>query len=337
MKRFALGIATGAVAVFGGLAAAYGTLATVWPDSLPAPAITRLVPFDEKLRFLRQRPGVSPAILAVGSSITWRQLDGDAFEQATGGDGDGGFLNGGTGYLKIHQTRDLLKFYLDHYLGVRTVLIMTGPPDFANCSTEPAAMLDHADGAAYAFGQWPSAYFYFRYFSPQRYARTAWTLAGRRAPLQGDLFLDDYGSGPLMVPESMQHGLRYGPIALDPACPQVLARLSRALTAEGRRLVVVFAPIHPEYRRQYPDVAAWIDRVAREFELATAQHDTKVVRMHADRSYVAEDFFDAFHLQWPAVQRLSAEIADTMADRPGDGGVEMSKARKKTSDARSSM
>ena len=70
MKRFALGIAAGAVAVFGGLATAYGALKTVWPESLPAPAISRLVQIDEKLRFLRRHPEIDPKILAVGSSIT---------------------------------------------------------------------------------------------------------------------------------------------------------------------------------------------------------------------------------------------------------------------------
>ncbi len=62
MRKFAWGIVAGAVSVFGGLAAAYGAIATIWPDNLPAPAITRLVLFDEKLRFLRQHPEASPTI-----------------------------------------------------------------------------------------------------------------------------------------------------------------------------------------------------------------------------------------------------------------------------------
>src|SRR3546814_18566499 len=79
-----------------GLATAYAAFATVWPESLPAPAISRLVQIDEKLRFLRQHPGLDPEVLAVGSSITWRQIDGDAFSTSVDGD-DGRFLNGGTG------------------------------------------------------------------------------------------------------------------------------------------------------------------------------------------------------------------------------------------------
>lgn len=328
MKRFALGIGAGIVAVFGGLATAYGALSVVWPSSLPAPAISRLVPMDEKLRFLRRHPEFDPGILAVGSSITWRQLDGGAFEVMTDQAG-GGFLNGGTGFLKIHQTRDLLDFYLARYAQVDTVLILTGPPDFEDCSKQPARMLDHADARAYAFGGWPAAYFYLRYFSPQRYLRSVMTLAGRRAPFVGDLFLDAYGSGPLDVPASMKQGLRYEALTPDPACADALVALSRDLSDRGLRLVVVFAPVHPGYRERYPEVADWITAFARKVAAQTAGHGTKVIRMSADRDYAPEDFFDAFHLQWPAVQRLSARIAESMPSPEQDvsGGVEMSMSR----------
>lgn len=325
MKRFALGIGAGMVAVFGGLATAYGALSTVWPQSLPAPAISRLVPMDEKLRFLRNRPEFDPRVLAVGSSITWRQLDGAPFEHLTD-DETGGFLNGGTGYLKIHQTGDLLDFYLDRYANVGTVLILTGPPDYEDCSNEPARMLDHSDAEAYAFGGWPAAYFYLRYFSPQRYLRSVMTLSGRSAPFTGDLFLDRYGSGPLQVPASMKRGLRYDAIAPDPACVDALAALSHELTERGLRLILVFTPVHPEYRAKYPAVVDWLQETARKVEAATLSDRTRVIRLCADPTYTAEDFFDAFHLQWPAVQRLSAEIATAMKskDEGTSPGVEMS-------------
>src|SRR3546814_12579416 len=108
--------------------------------------------------------------------------------------------------LKIHQTRDLLEFYLDHFENVGTVLILTGPPDFADCTRQPAALLDHEDAGAYAFDRWPEAYFYFRSFSPPRSLRTAVRLARRRVPFRGDLFLDHYRSGPHDVQMPTQRG-----------------------------------------------------------------------------------------------------------------------------------
>jgi len=208
------------------------------------------VPLDEKLRFLRRNEHFDPRILAVGSSITWRQIAGKFFEDIT--PGSGGFLNGATGYLKIHQTIDLLEFYLRHYDDIDTVLLFTGPPDFENCSTEPARLLDHGDAASYAFGQAPSFYFYFRYFSPQRYLRSTMTLARLSRPLIGELYLDRYGSSPLEVPASMLVGLRYGETDYDPACAEALEGLPASLEARGVKLIVVFSPIHPQYRRLHP-------------------------------------------------------------------------------------
>lgn len=315
MRSFALGILAGLVLVYGGLAATYAGLAVFRPANLPAPAISRLVPLDEKLRFLRQNRQLDPRVLAVGSSITWRQIAGDEFVRVAGG---GAFLNGATGYLKIHQTRDLLDFYLERYANVRTVLLFTGPPDFEDCTEEPAAMLDHGAAAAYAFEQAPDFYFYLRYFSPQRYLRSALTLDRRTQPLTGDLSLDRYGSSPLQVPARMQAGLRYGAVAHDPACADALSALARELADREIGFVVVFAPVHPDYRREFPKVVAALRRVARQFEDRGARLGARVVNLIDDDRFAAVDYFDAFHLQWPAVRRLSRHVARAIVamDRP---------------------
>lgn len=307
MRRFAFGILAGCFGLLGTLTAAYATLALLLPASFPAPPITRLAALDEKLRFLRDHPEIDPRILAVGSSITWRQLAGNSFDRAAGGRRH--FLNGATVSLQVHQTGDLLDFYLDNYPRVRTVLIMVGLPDFANCSTEPRAVLDHAAGKAYAFDRWPAVWFYLRYFSPQRFARTAMTLAERQTPLLGDLYLDAYGSGPLQVPDEFKRGLRYQAMEPDPACVTALIALSEALNSRGVNLVLVFPPLHPEYRQTYPDAVTATCRIARDVALATRRHNTELLVLPQDTEFADEDFFDAFHLQYAAAQRLSAQVA----------------------------
>jgi hypothetical protein len=299
----------GVSAVLFGLTACYAALAYVWPQRLAPPAISPLASFDLKLRFLRNHAALDPQILAVGSSITWRQLDGAAFERSA----HRRFLNGATANLKIHQTRDLLEFYLAHYRNVRTVLVMVGPPDFEDCSDEPARTFDHEDAAAYVFGRWPEPYFYLRYFAPQRYAQAVLTLAGRQAEFTGDLFHDRYGSGPLKVPKSMMRGLRYGPVQADPACIDALIDLSHALAARRRHLVIVFPPLHPEYRGSYPEVMEWLRDAAKRVEAGTKIDGTKVVLLYDHPDFVAADFFDAVHLQWPSAKRLSSLIAGTIA------------------------
>lgn len=312
MKAFAYGMLAGIAAVLGSLATAYAALAFIWPASLPAPALSTMVQFDEKLRYMRNRPDLDPKIIAIGSSIAWRQVAGEVFASQAGGPEH--FVNGGTGNLKIHQSRRLLEFYLDNFHHVRTILLMTGLPDFDDCTELPAEIIDEHDAAAYVFDGWPAAYFYLRYFSPQRYARGALTLAGRRVPFTGDLFLDEYGSGPLLVDESRQRGLRYGEIKPDPACLKALVRLSHDLTARGFNLMIVFAPVNPEYLERYPEAAQWTREAAQRVQTETKADRTKVVLLYDDPEFVADDFYDAFHLQWPGVQRLSAQVAEEMKE-----------------------
>lgn len=326
MKRFAYGMLAGLVTFLAGLVAGYVTVAIIWPGNLPAPAIGRLVHLDEKLRFIREHPDLDPSILAVGSSITWRQLDGAAFGRQP--DGRPSFFNGATGALKIHQTADLTEFYLAHFRHVKTVLVMTNQEDFSDCTTAPAAMLDHGAAAAYAFDDWPAAYFYFRYFSPERYVRTAWTLGERRRPLIGDLHLDRYGSGPLSVPASMQRGLRYHAIDTDPTCLAALVELSHRLAQRHIRLVVVFPPVHPTFRRANPGFDRWTERTMHRLAAETAGDQTLIVPLFDNPGFTADDFYDAYHLQWPAVRRLSPIIAAALVktgsddlDRTSDAAV----------------
>ena len=312
MRLFGFGLLTGLLVVLGGLLACYAALSAFAPANVPAPAITRLDLLDEKLRFLRRRPDFDPTILAVGSSVTWRQLSGAEFHSLAPGPRH--FLNGATGYLHIHQTRDLANFYLDHYRGVKTLLVMVSLPDFQGCADEPAEMLDHESAALYAFRGWPPLYFYLRYFSPVRYIRLGTTLSRRQVPFAGDFYLDEYGSGPVWLPAGTKLGLRYGEIKTDAACIEALRGFVRDTQTRGIRLVLVFTPIHPEYRTLYPASIEWLTNLAESISRDEGANPRRLIVLDyvRDPLFKSEDFFDALHLQWPAVKRLSARIAGAM-------------------------
>ncbi|MPY68678.1 MAG: hypothetical protein GEU92_01185 [Alphaproteobacteria bacterium] len=316
MKKFGYGILAGLLAVPLCIVAAFAGLAVFAPASMPAPAISSLVHLDEKFRFLREHPEFDPRILAVGSSITWRQLAGKALEAEAGG--PHGFLNGGTGYLRVHQTHALTRFYLSRFRNVRVVLVMIGPPDFRGCTEDPAELFVQKDAARYAFEGWPALYFYLRYFTPRRYLETTMKLAGRQAPLGGDLYLDPYGSGPVQLPDGVKTGLRYGKLDKDPACVDALVGLAQDLKDRGIHLMLVFPPVHPEYRARFPDEMRWLENAAARMERERQKNPRHltVLRMYGDNSFAARDYFDAFHLQWPAVKILSTRIAQAMAVRP---------------------
>lgn len=312
LRHFGIGILAGFGALIGGLTAVGAAIAHFVPQYMPAPAISTLVHMDEKLRFIRERPALDPTILAVGSSVTWRQVAGGAFDGIAGGPGR--FLNGGTALLQVHQTRAMAGFYLDHFPNVRTLLVLVSLPDFSDCTVQPEHLVAQRDAARYTFNDWPSPYFYFRYVSPQRYLRTAMTLPERRTPLTGDLYLDAHGSGPLQVPDTMKRGLRYGKIARDPACVAALDGLVADTEARGVQLVLVFAPIHPDYRASFPAETAWLGGVASQVAAAAKRSgkNTLVLDMIRDPSFAGQDFFDAFHLQWNAVKVLSKRIVGSL-------------------------
>ena len=311
MTPFLRGILSGLTATFAALLVSLGTLAVLWPDRLPAPAISRLVVADEKLRFLRDNPDIDPEILAVGSSIAWRQLDGDAIER------DGlDFLNGGMVHMKTHHTREVTALYLEWYRNVRKVLVMVSLPDLENC-TDAAELFDAEDATRYAFKGWPAAYFYLRYFDLKRYVRTAVSLPDQRTPYTGEYYLDEYGSGPVQVPHDVERGLRYGEIHPDPACTDALIQLARVATERGTRVAIVFPPVHPDYRRLYPGALGTIAGIADTVRAAVPE-GTRVSVLFDDDSYTSSDFWDAFHLQWSAVKRLSRSIGELLDSLPND-------------------
>jgi hypothetical protein len=134
-------------------------------------------------------------------------------------------------------------------------------------------------------------------------------MAGRQTPFEGDLFLDSYGSGPLLIDSARLRGLRYGPVETDRACVAALLETVGRLTTRGLEVAVVFSPMHPEYRTAYPRMARYARQLAEAVTVATKSTHTRVLAFSDHPAFTAEDFFDAYHLQWPAVQRLSALIA----------------------------
>lgn len=311
MVRYVIGMALGALATPAVLLSLYLGVSRYLPDHLPAPAITSLEPLDEKLRYLRDRfDGETPDVLTVGSSITWRHLDGDTLVRAAGGDLT--VLNGGTGLLKTHQTRAMVQFYLDRFPGIVTIATFVGLPDFDDCKRRPASLMDPEDAAAYAFEQAEPLPLYLEYFAPVRYVRTGLNLPERTEPLTGDLWQDEYGSGPMQIPQEMQEGLRYGRIDLDPLCIDQLVALAVDMEAAGKRFVIVFAPTHPDYWKYYPGGLNRLRATIAQVKQRVRPHGAQVVDMHVDPDYLAADFWDAFHMQWAAVRRFTAEIAPAL-------------------------
>jgi hypothetical protein len=302
-RSYWIGLLGGGLLTFAAIGAGLGFLA--WSNRLAAPPITKLEFLDEKLRFLREHPDLDPTLMVVGSSMAWRQFDGEPFASKLG---QGRVLNGATAFLKVHQTRFLTSFYMTHLPELRTIILMLGPPDFENCTTVPADLFDPEDASGYAFERDFTAPLYIRYFSPALYLRRARNYQQRQVPLLGDLWMDKYGSGPMQWKPEMIKELRYGEQRFDHACTDALLAMIKDIKAKGIRPVLVFSPVHPEFRRRYPETMHQLKQVAAQAQ-AEVRPGVDLFDM-SESEFPASDFFDAVHLQWTAVQRFSGRLAN---------------------------
>ncbi|MFN8926098.1 MAG: hypothetical protein ACK5WM_11165 [Rhodospirillales bacterium] len=300
--RFLAGLAAGVagtLAVLGGLVEGIGRLA---PERLPPPPLSNRIDFDEKLHWLRERPGLSPGVLAVGSSITLQHFDGSAFGVP------GHVLNGATWGVQLHQTRYLADWYVDRYPTVRHVIVFLGLADFRDCRTTPATFFntDHAD--AYLDGAWPVP-LYAKYFAPGDLIGNALTIAGDRLSTEG-LLRDEYGTQPRTLPVDRfeRKGLFYGHIDPDPACFPVLSALARDLHGAGRSLTIAIPPVNPAYLAQVSGADQSFMTLRKGIKDAVAGTGTRVFDL-TDAAPPASEYYDAFHMRFPAARVLSRSIA----------------------------
>ncbi len=309
MRYYFLSVAAGAMSVLVVLSLAATLAERNWADRLPPPAISGVVATDEKLSYLRQRNSGDPDILAVGSSITWMHLDGAPFAAK-----DGDLLNGGTAFVKVHQTHRLTQFYLDLYPGVSSVVMMTSLPDFENCGSD-AAIMNETDAKRYVQQQLPTGYFYLRYFVPLRYLLQARNRPAQTAPYYPfGYWMDRYGTTPTLHDVGADYDLRYDAVAVDEACLAALGRLADDLAGRGIGFTLVVTPVNPRYSAAFPATDAAVAQISGYARRAGIDvHDA-----HSDPRYGAADFWDAFHLQWPAAQRLSHEIAQRLSFQTAD-------------------
>jgi hypothetical protein len=311
---YMIGLLGGGLLAMAILGAGFGLLA--WSDRLAAPPITKIEHLDEKLRFLRNNRGIDPSLVVVGSSMAWRQFDAEPFAAKLGQEH---VLNGATAFLKVHQTRFLTSFYMDNLPHLRTVILMLGPPDFEDCTSNPADLFDPDEARGYVFEEASPAPLYLRYFSPAHYLRRARDYEKRQVPMLGDLFMDSYGSGPMQWTPEMMTGLRYGDQHFDRACTRELLTLLSEIKGRNIRPVVVFSPVHPEFRQRYPETMRQLKQVAAQ---AKAGIQTSDFFDMSESNAQASDFFDAIHLQWTAARVFSEQLARlVLPGRSSEGAV----------------
>jgi hypothetical protein len=275
--------------------------------ALPPPAIVNELCADEKLEWLRDNPHLRPNLLFVGSSIAWRDVDGEAFVRRSP---DARPLNGGVCHAQMNQTAFVTGYLLRHFPLVRTVVSIVVPQDFLDCAHTPSWIFDPATADAYVFERRWSYGFYLSQFDPVALVRNATQIqAMRDGRNQFDsMVMSPYGDGPLRIEGS--RGLLYGAIkGYDPACFAALHDLVAVAASGGRHVLVATGPLNPLWSARYdPDGRL---RAALTAEVRAALQGTRAEFWDGAATFASEptDFTDAIHINWLAAQRFSARLA----------------------------
>jgi hypothetical protein len=267
---------------------------------LPAPPITATTCIDEKFKFLHETDIRNPGLIAVGSSVTWRNLDFSVFAEHYGKDVEP--LNAAPCFLYVNQTAYLTDFLLDNMPSVKSVMSVFSMRDFSACSTSPTAFFRPEEAESYVFDRDPAWHLYLKNFRPMAFARDVIDLPAmrsREAPY-GSLVMDKYGSGPLTLPTPE---IRKN-FDLDPTCLDHLSAMTENLSQRGIDFIVLLLPQMPAWRDAYDPGGA---RDA-EFRSAVAGRldGTRTVLIDAQKGlHLRNDqFTDHAHLQWDAVPLL---------------------------------
>lgn len=272
---------------------------------LPPPPFVATDCIDEKFAFLSRQPLQDVDLVAVGSSVTWRNLDFSAVD--TRRMGVTRPINAAPCWLYVQQTRHYTRFLVDNMPKVKHVMTVFGMRDFENCRDRPD-FFPETWLKLNLFHGVPAAPLYFVNFRPRPFAGMVLKIKEERQGGKRPIVMDPWGSGPFEdAPQS------WVDIPQDPACLDALAGMKADLAARGLHWIVVLFPEMPMWRDRFdPDSRrdrAWRDRVTR---VAAGPNVTVLDASEAGLTDVAF-FTDPAHLNWPQAARFTRWIFDALA------------------------
>ena len=267
---------------------------------LPAPPVTATNCIDEKFKFMHDTEIRNPGLIAVGSSVTWRNLDFSVFAEHYGGEVEP--LNAAPCFLYVNQTAFYTDFLLDNMPSVKSVMSVFSMRDFSACAASPTEFFRPEDARGYVFDKQPAWHLYLKNFRPVSFARDVVELPGMRSgeDISASLVMDPYGSGPFTLPKpEIREDFQ-----LDATCLDHLSAMSEDLSRRSIDFIVVLLPQMPAWRDAY-DPGGVRDAEFRR-EVSRRLEPTRTVLIDAQQGLHLsnEQFTDHAHLQWRSVPLL---------------------------------
>lgn len=299
-RRYVLSVLAVVVICIAGFAALLALLAKL--DSLPPPPLTGTACMDEKFKFLAERDLRDVDLIAVGSSVTWRNLDVTAFRR-------NGMarqpINAAPCYLHVSEVVAYTGFLLARMHSVETVVSVVAPRDFERCTSPSDAFFSSTLAEAYVFDGLPPFPIYLANLAPHKFVPDIFRIRQMRSDPNAalSLVMDEHGAGPLRV-----SGDWLPRPAFEDMCFTALSELERTVAAHGARLIVATLPLQPEWRALHDPggelVPAFEQRVR-----AALVHPSTLFHAGSQTIPPSSSYADAVHLLWDSAVRYSAQIA----------------------------
>ena len=294
-NRYLAAFAGTLILSFAGFYLVLGALALV--GRLPAPPVSGTWCIDEKLAWLKNhRDELQSGVIAVGSSVTMRDLDFSALPEELRR-ASGGVINAAPCFLQIGQTRFLTEFLLDHQPTTHTVITIVAGIDFEHCTTTPKAFFDYkvAERFLYRNGSLFDIWLYFRNFRPKSFLQDVWLAKERRS---GELDFDTFGSLPLTteVPNFQHSFMR--PFKSQESCFTELRGMAKDLRERDIQFILVTFPTMPKWTEEYDPKGEIRTAFLSDVRRAISGTDAILVDAATTYNLPTHAFTDPAHLQW---------------------------------------
>ncbi|WP_454643661.1 hypothetical protein [Bradyrhizobium liaoningense] len=290
-----------------GFFAALGALRAV--DRLPPPPVSGTWCIDGRFVWLRDNPDwKNAALIAVGSSVTWRNLDFHVVRP------EGGIVNAAPCALTVNQTRYMTEFLLSRASNAKTVMMVLAPRDFQGCSRSPTAFFDPDLVDQFIDRKLSNrlhrAWLRFRNFRLKDVFFHVLYAEERRSELQ----FDEFGSGPLVrdVPD-----VGY-PVKPESSCYSELTGLATWLESKGIQFVAVTFPVMPGWAARHDRSRS----IREQFRSAvgSALAPTQAILVDGMTEWQVPDsaFTDPVHLQWAETAAFTRYVWRAAQQRGAD-------------------
>lgn len=300
-RRYVLTVLAVVALCIAGFAALLVLLAKL--DSLPPPPITGTACIDEKFKFLAERDLRDVDLLAVGSSVTWRNLDVTAFLRSGMARRP---INAAPCYLHISEVVAYTRFLLARMPNVDTVVSVVAPRDFDRCTGPSDAFFSPTLAGAYVFDGLPPFPIYLANLAPHKFVRDIFRIGKMRSDPDAafTLVMDENGAGPLRVSSDW-----LPKPAFDDRCFAALSELERTVAAHGARLIVATLPLPPEWQALHDPGGQLVPMFEQRVRAALVRPST-VVHSGSQHAAQAFSYADAVHFMWDSAVRYSAQLAE---------------------------